>query len=297
MVITPRPFGQVLGDAMNGLAQVWRALLMPALAVSVPVSIATVVAFRVTGGAEFMDIVFNSPERLQTISAEVFWALARPFFMAVGLAAVFQAIAGVFIALMSHRAVASVVHGRPISGKAATRHAVRRFSTGLGAILLVLVVVSALIGVGAFIWLVPLLSVGTPNPASVLVAFLLFVALVGPGIWVGVSSSMTTSAVAIESQGVVGSIRRSIGLVSGRWWPTAGFLLLVGLLGGIATQLIQLIALPLAAVGNAGTALTIASALGVFTQGLLIAGITAMYTHWYIDLRSRKETLSTEDLG
>lgn len=108
---------------------------------------------------------------------------------------------------------------------------------------------------------------------------------------------MTTSAVAIERRGPLGSIRRSMQLVRGRWWATAGFLVLVGLLGGIAIQLIQLIALPLAAAGGSGFAFGLASMLGVLAQGLLVAAIAAMYTHWYVDLRARKETLATDDLG
>jgi hypothetical protein len=72
---------------------------------------------------------------------------------------------------------------------------------------------------------------------------------------------------------------------------------MVGLLGGIAIQLIQLIALPLLATGRGSAALTIAAGLGVFAQGLLVAGIAAMYTHWYVDLRARQERLSTTDLG
>jgi len=35
----------------------------------------------------------------------------------------------------------------------------------------------------------------------------------------------------------------------------------------------------------------------VAAQGLLVAAIAAMYTHWYVDLRARRETLSTESLG
>ncbi len=156
---------------------------------------------------------------------------------------------------------------------------------------------SILLGLGSFIWLVPALSVGTPSLATELVALVLLAVLLGPGVWAGVSASMTTSAIAIESAGVLVSIRRSMRLVRGRWWATAGFLLLVGFLGGVATQLIQLVALPLVAVGDVGTGLSVASALGILAQGLLVAAIAAMFTHWYIDLRARKETLSTESLG
>lgn len=108
---------------------------------------------------------------------------------------------------------------------------------------------------------------------------------------------MTTSALAIESGGVLHSIRRSMRLVRGRWWATAGFTFIVGFLGGVATQLIQLVALPLVAVGDFGAGLAVATAIGVLAQGLLVAAIAAMFTHWYIDLRARKETLSSESLG
>ena len=282
---------------MNGLARVWRTLLLPALGVSIPVSILTIVVFGVTGGADFIDLVLNSPERLQTLPEEVLWELARPFYVALAIATVLQLVGGVFLALASHSAVAAQLKGQPLTGGQASRHALRRYLTGLGATVLVLVVVAILIALGTVIWMVPAVAVGTPNAASVAVALLLLAVLLGPGVWAGVSASMTTSAVAIENRGLLGSIRRSMQLVRGRWWPTCGFLLLVGLLGGIAIQLIQLIALPLAAVGGGGPALSVASMLGVLAQGLLVAAIAAMYTHWYIDLRARKETLSTENLG
>lgn len=297
MVINPRPFGQVLSDAMNSLARTWRAVLVPALVVSIPVSIITVLVFRVSGGGEFLEIVVNNPERLTGLPAEVFMELARPFYIAVAIATLLQILAGVFVALASHRAVASEMNGVKLSGGESTRLALRRYPAGIGSALIIVVAIAVLVGLGVTLWLVPIISVGTPNFTSVFVALLLLAVLLGPGIWAGVAMSMTTSAIAIENQGVFGSIRRSMRLVRGRWWPTAGFLLLVGLLGGIAIQLIQLVALPLAAVGGGSATLTIASALGVLAQGVLVAGIAAMYTHWYVDLRARRESLSTSDLG
>jgi hypothetical protein len=296
-VITPRPFGQVLSDAMNSLTRTWRALLIPALAVSIPVSIATVVVFRLTGGGEFLDTIVNNPEALQRLPRDVFWELARPFYIAVGISTVLQLISGVFVALASHRAVASDLAGKTLTGGQVSILALRRYARGLVAVLLITLTVAVLVGLGTAMWLAPILAVGTPNTTSVLVALILFVVLMGPGTWAAVSVSMSTSVIAVEDTGALAAIRRSMRLVRRRWWPTLGFLLLVGLLGGIAIQLIQLIALPLAAVGGGSSALTIASALGVLTQGLLVAAISAMYTHWYVDLRSRRETVATTDLG
>lgn len=297
MVIPPRAFGQVLTDAMNSLARTWRALLPPALLASVPVSIATALAFRWTGGGDFLDLIVNSPEALQGLPAEVFTELARPFYISLGLATLLQMVSGVFIALAAHRAVAADEGGMSLTGGEATREALRCYGVGLMATLLIVLAVLIMIGLGVAAWLVPIVSVGTPNAASVMVALVLLFVLLGPGVWAGVSVSMTTPTVAIEGLGILGSIRRSVRLVRGRWWPTAGFLMLVGLLGGIAIQMIQLIALPLSVVGGASAALTVTSALGVLTQGLLVAAIAAIYTHWYIDLRARLERLSTADLA
>lgn len=297
MVITPRPFGQVLSDAVSSLGRIWKTVLMPALAVSIPISIATAVVFRVTGGSDFLELILNNPENLTGLPDDVFWELARPFYVALAVATLLQVLGGVFVALASHGAVAADLRGEALKGGDVSRLALRRYPVGLASTILIVLVVVVLIGLGTTVWLMPAISVGTPNIGSVFVALLLLVVLLGPGIWVAVSMSMTTSAIAIEDQGILGSIRRSMRLVKGRWWATAGFLLLVGLLGGIAIQLIQLIALPLAAVGGGGGALTIGSALGVFTQGLLVAAIAAMYTHWYIDLRARREGLTTSDLG
>jgi len=282
---------------MNSLTRTWRTLLIPALAVSIPVSIATVVVFRLTGGGEFLDTIVNNPEALQRLPRDVFWELSRPFYIAVGISSVLQLISGVFVALASHRAVASDLAGKTLTGGQVSILALRRYARGLVAVLLITLTVAVLVGLGTAMWLAPILAVGTPNTTSVLVALILFVVLMGPGTWAAVSVSMSTSVIAVEDTGALAAIRRSMRLVRRRWWPTLGFLLLVGLLGGIAIQLIQLIALPLAAVGGGSSALTIASALGVLTQGLLVAAISAMYTHWYVDLRSRRETVATTDLG
>lgn len=281
---------------MVGLGAVWKTLLLPAVIVFIPVSIITVWVFSATGAADFLEMLLNTPGSLQTLPEQVVAELAAPFLWAAGITSVLQLLAAVYVALASHAVVAGHLTGSPLTSGQAARRALVRYPTAIGATLLITLVVMVLVGLGIVVWLGPMISVGTPNDASVLVALLLLVVLVGPGIWVSVATSMTTSAVVIESSGAIASIRRSMRLVRGRWWPTAGYLILVGLLGGIAIQLIQLVALPLALVGGGGSALGIASILGVLAQGLLIAGIAAMYTHWYVDLRARREELSTGNL-
>jgi hypothetical protein len=205
--------------------------------------------------------------------------------------------AALFVYLAVHHVVASDIAGNQVSGPAARRHAISRLGIGVVAALLGLVIVGALIGVGLAVWLIPFALVGTPNAISSLLSVVLLLAFVGPGIWLLISLSMTTPVIAIESKGPIASLARSFALVKGRWWPTLGFLLMVGLLGSLAIQLIQLVAIPLSVVGDLGAGVFLASAVGIGAQGLIVAGIGAMYTAWYIDLRARREDLLSEDLG
>lgn len=236
--------------------------------------------------------------RLSTISPpDVFLEISQPFIRAVVIGVALQSIATLFVYLTVHHVIASDISGKPVSGSAARRHALGRMWVGLVAGLIGFVVVGVIIGIGLAIWVVPFALVGTPTATSRWVAVVLFLALVGPGIWLLISFSMMTSVIAIERTGPIRALSRSLSLVKGRWWPTLGFLLMVGLLGSVAIQLIQLVALPLSVVGDLGTGVSVVSALGIGAQGLIVAGIGAMYTAWYIDLRARQEELLNENLS
>lgn len=296
MRVLPRPFGTVLGDAMSVLGRVWRPLVTTALLVFIPLAVLTLFVFSYTGALEFFDAAINDPTSLESITREEFFELVGPFFWAVGITLAFQSIASVYVYLVSHRVVAADLAGRPITGAVARREAAARFITGLVAAIVVFLVILVLFGLGLAIWLVPFVLVGTPSAASVLVALVLLVAVAAPAVFLAVSFSMVTAVIAIEEKGPLGSLRRSFGLVKTRWWPTLGYLLLVGLLGSVAAQLIQVLAIPITIIGDTASGLTLASVFGIAFQGSLIAGIGAMYTVWYVDLRARQEELIAEDL-
>lgn len=297
MQILPRPLGQVLNDAINGLGRTWRPLLSTALMVFIPVGIITLVIFETTDATDFLDLVFNDPSYLATLPNEVFFEVAHPFLQAVALASVLQAVGALFVYLVSHRVVASDIAGTPVSGGEARAQAMRRFGVALLSGLGVLVAVGLILGAGLALWLIPVAVVGTPNAVSVFIATVLFLSFVGPGIWLLVSLSMFAAVIAVEGSGPLRALVRSFRLVRGRWWPTFGFLLLVGLLGSVAIQLIQLVAIPLTVLGDLGTGISVASALGIATQGVIVAAMGAVYTNWYIDLRSRQEPLLSDELG
>lgn len=298
MQIVPRPFGQVLSDALNALSRVWRPLASTALIVFIPVGVATLFVFQwVDGATDFLDLVFSDPESLQGLSDGELFELARPFLMAMAISSGFQTLATVFIYLAAARAMTFDAAGLAVSGRELRAHATRRYLSAFIAALVALLGIGSLLGLGLGIWMIPVGVVGLPNSTSVLIAFVLLVALVAPGVWLGVSMSTFLAVLAAERVGPISSLRRSIRLVRGRWWPTLGFLALVGLLGAVAVQLIQLVAIPLAAAGVLDSGISLASVLGIVSQGLIIAGYGAMYAAWYVDLRARSDALTADDLS
>jgi hypothetical protein len=174
-------------------------------------------------------------------------------------------VASAFISLAASRVVAAEIEGEPITGGAASRFALSRI------VALVAALIVASVGV----------SLG-------------LVLLVIPGIWLGISVTMVPHVAALEDRGVIGSLSRSIKLVRGRWWPTTGYLLLVGLMGSVAGWLLQFVAIPLVAVGDVSTGLALVFVAGLIFQGLVVAAIAVMSTMWYFDLRDRQEGAVSE---
>jgi hypothetical protein len=121
--------------------------------------------------------------------------------------------------------------------------------------------------------------------------------LVVPGGWLAGCVTMMPEVVAIDGTGPLESIRRCLTVVRGRWWPTVGFVLVVGLLGAAAAQLVQFVALPALAEGDVGIVAGLAFVFLMVVQGFVAAAIGVMHARWYIDLRARKETVLTTHLA
>ena len=263
MQSTPRTFGDVLTDGMRMLGAVWKSLIAPSLGAFIPMGALTLVAFQATGGTEFLRLSLSDPDVLETMTRDEFLEVALPFAGASLIAIALQAIASAFIALAVSYIVAARVDGSPINGGTASRKALGRMPKVIVAGIL------AVIGV----------CLGT-------------LLLILPGIWLAISLAMTTHVVALEDHGVIGSLTRSIRLVRGRWWETFGFVLLVGLMGSVAGQMLQFVALPLLAVGDISTSLALVFVGGLILQGFVVAAIVVMTTMWYLDLTAKNAALS-----
>lgn len=267
MEIPVRSFSDLLTVGLEVLQKVWRAMLAPAIGSSLVFGFVSVILLGATGALDFFDVVFNDPDVVDQMTTEELWDLVAPVFGGLAIIFIAQMIIYSFIGLVTHRLVASHIGGESLSGAQASSYALQRLST-----LVVAYVVSGLL---------------------ILVGLLL---LIIPGLWIAGSISMLAPVVAIERVKAIEGIRRSFQLVRGRWWPTLGFILLVGLISGFAIQIVQLVAVPLLVVGSPGIALGAAYVFGVLIQGVVVAAVAGMTTVWYIDLRARNDGVTPAEL-
>lgn len=268
MQIPARAFGDVLNEGVRSLSRVWRVILPPAFGAFVALGVITAVIFRTTGALDAFEILVSDTATLETLTDEELLSALVDLSLAVLVSLLAQALASAFVSLASHRAVVAELSGNPETAAQVSRFAATRFVT--------LVVASILALVGVVVGL-----------------FLLII----PGIWLAGSLSMIAPVIAVEGAGATRALARSASLVRGRWFPTVGFVLLVGMLGAVATQLVQLVAVPMLAVGSIPLGLGLTFVVGVLMQGFVVAAIATVITGWYLDLRTRSETLFTESLS
>jgi hypothetical protein len=108
------------------------------------------------------------------------------------------------------------------------------------------------------------------------------VLLIVPGVWVLVRCAFAAQAAVVDELSPVGALRRSAGLVKGRWWRTFGLLLASGLLFALLGSLVTAI---LSAVENG--AIYVAGLIVVEAVVLSLTGIFG--TLLFFDLRARRE--------
>src|SRR6266508_5844509 len=120
---------------------------------------------------------------------------------------------------------------------------------------------------------------------------LAFAACIVPGVWLYAAWALAIPALLLEDVRGLKALGRSFSLVRGRWWPTAGILLLANLLASAVALGLGLLALPLLRTGG-GNDFVVELAYAVFTAAanvLTIPFISALVTVIYFDLRVRKE--------
>jgi uncharacterized membrane protein YeaQ/YmgE (transglycosylase-associated protein family) len=135
--------------------------------------------------------------------------------------------------------------------------------------------------------LLSLLWVGIISTVMIVVGFILIII---PGIYLLVALSLAVPVLMLEGQRGMGAISRSMSLVSGRWWPTFGRLLVGLILYIVAVFIIGAIA---GAIAHSTTNVTlyevIQGLVGALISILLAPFFAAIINVTYIDLRVRKE--------
>jgi hypothetical protein len=141
---------------------------------------------------------------------------------------------------------------------------------------------------------------------SVMWVVLLFAIIVGlgtvllviPGIYLAVALSLAVPALVVEGTKGTKALRRSHGLVKGRWWATFGALLLGFILIPVVIQyaFTFVLQLGLGAVEMTSTTAVLALSQAVGTLGQIIATPIqiAVLTIIYFDLRVRKEAFDLQ---
>lgn len=258
MEIQPRSFGDSLADVVTNLGKVWRPLLGPAIIASVVMGLLTIFAFETTDSFEIFELVLNNPEALEFMSDDELVDTMVRLGTGILLVSVVSMVVYGFLYLAAARAVGrahAIGNDVPVVGAA-----IRLFPIWLVATILVAV---AVIG-GLFL-------------------------LIIPGLWLAIMFNMYTPVIAVEGKSPVAALKRSFDLVKGHFWETVGFLLIVGLVGGAAGQLFQLVAIPMFVTGEASFAFGLAFAIGVVGQGLIMAAVAVGTTTWYLNLRARTD--------
>lgn len=135
---------------------------------------------------------------------------------------------------------------------------------------------------GALLWLTLIHGV---------LVLLAFAACIVPGIWLYAAWSVAVPALLIEDERGFRALSRSFNLVRGRWWATAGTLLLANLLATAVAFGFSILALPLVFAGDGNDfVVNLANGiLGAVASVLTIPFVAAVIAVIYFDLRVRKE--------
>ncbi len=119
-----------------------------------------------------------------------------------------------------------------------------------------------------------------------------FAACIIPGVWLYAAWSVAIPVLLIEHTGGFRALTRSYDLVKGRWWPTAGSLLLANILASFVAAVFGVLVVPALVAGGGRATTTVAVVSGITSaigSVLTTPFVAAVVTVIYFDLRVRKE--------
>jgi hypothetical protein len=257
--LRPLGIGEILDAGIKLFVRHWQPLVLSVIGLILPVQILSALVTASVAPEQF-DLTTSETGVEEGEEAE--------FLIGQGAIALLSVISVLLATAVCFKAVADAYLGVEPDWRRSLRFAVRRLGGLFGV---------AIVG-------------------GLLVA-LATLALIVPGIWLFVMYSVAVPALLLERIGPIQALRRSFRLVKGRWWPTAGVLvvgyLLIGILGALVTGVVMLVP-AVVAEDN-----TLAGALGAVVGGTLGSMLTTPYSAavvalLYFDLRVRKEGLDLQ---
>ncbi|WP_128984887.1 oxidoreductase [Streptomyces roseicoloratus] len=321
--LAPLGLGDVLTGVFSTYGRYWKQLvgmtLIAYTGAAVVMAGAFTAAFLAVG--DDVDRLAGMPSGQSPEFADV-----QPLIVAFGLAwlasvagwVVFNGLAAASVPVVLQEAVL----GRRIGFGALWRRAWSRVGSVIGSVVLstlAMILPMVLVFVGAAFLFVALITdladaaSGSDHDSAGLAVtgllfFLLTFATLPLSVWLWVKFSLATTAAVIERQGPVGSLRRSSALVRGSWWRIFGITLLIGLMVGVVSVVIQQIIsfvgmVPVSAY-SPGDNPTPSDVLGVFGGVVVLVTVAQLITQavfapflplvsglLYIDQRIRRENL------
>jgi hypothetical protein len=250
-----------LGDILSTAFEIYRAnasKLIQLVAIVV-VPLALIQAFLVTVAFKPCETrEITTLEDLNDLVNDCSGAFGRSLLIGALVALIAVAVQQLLLGALT-RGGAGALLGRPVDVNASYKYAFSRLGGLIGLALLIAVVV----GIG----------------------FLLFII---PGIIFAVFLAMAVPSFIIERKGVTESMSRSWELVRGSWWHTLLVIFVASFLAGIVNGI-------LTALGGSNFFLYwIFSTIGLLITAPFVALVAVVL---YVDLRSRHEGLTAEQLG
>jgi hypothetical protein len=266
--------------------------------VQIPYALLTWLLFQLTGISAFVRSPFASINA-QTITPAQTQHLLDSY---VGLLAVtlgLLLVSLLVIVPLGEAATTRAVSDRYLDRKSSLLSAYRAAWSRLGALItMILILVGAYVGsIAAVVALVLLLGAVGAGGLGGLIAVLGFIALIPVLVIVYVRTVVAVPAIVLEHASGWHGLQRSWRLVSGRFWPTFGRMLLLALIAWIISSVVVAIfEVPGAALdpSNAFVFDQVASAIAaVFVGPITYIGVTLLY----YDMRIRKEGFDIEMLA
>ena len=239
--IYPLDFGRVFELTFSLFRFNWKAFLAAALVIMIPVAALNAAMQYVAGTAmsDWMaEFITLSPDDLGLVLASYPWRL-----FALGIAvSVVTGIGTYLVVAATAWLTAATITGARASGLEATRAALARLRSIIGAYLLIFGAIVAIGVIGGLLVVLVILGLsGSGGPASGLAVFIglvVGVATFAAVILVGVRWAFVAQSIVFEGAGAVGSLGRSWRLVVGSTWRVLGYTILFGILVALIATIV-----------------------------------------------------------